>query len=84
MSTEAHPSDAVLVEILRGDLVEIRHRGAAAIVDAAGTIVANWSDIERSVFARSAITPLQVLRPAVKNVVGRVGGGMRPAATLLE
>ena len=61
MSTQSHPSDPVLVEILRGDLVESRHRGAAAIVDSAGAIVASWGDIERPVFARSAIKPLQAL-----------------------
>jgi L-asparaginase II len=61
MSSQAHQSDPVLVEILRGDLVESRHRGAAAIVDAAGTIVASWGDVERPVFARSAIKPLQAL-----------------------
>lgn len=54
-------SDPVLVEVLRGDLLESRHRGAAAIVDAAGKIVASWGDIERPVFARSAIKPLQAL-----------------------
>jgi L-asparaginase II len=36
----ASASDAanpVLVEVMRGDLVESRHRGAAAMVDAGGT-----------------------------------------------
>jgi L-asparaginase II len=61
MSTSAHQADPVLVEVLRGDLVESRHRGAAAIVDAAGAIVASWGDVERPVFARSAIKPLQAL-----------------------
>ena len=57
----APPADPVLVEILRGDLVESRHRGAAVVVDAKGKIVACWGDIERPVFARSAIKPLQAL-----------------------
>jgi len=61
MPTSTHLCDPVLVEILRGDLVESRHRGAAVIVDAAGAIVASWGDIERPVFARSAIKPLQAL-----------------------
>jgi L-asparaginase II len=59
--SSAPPADPVLVEILRGDLVESRHRGAAAIVDAKGKVVACWGDIERPVFARSAIKPLQAL-----------------------
>src|SRR5258708_33753786 len=64
MSSQAPQSDPVLVEILRGDLVESRHRGAAAIVDAAGIIVASWGDVERPVFAGSALKPLQS-RPRV-------------------
>jgi L-asparaginase II len=60
-SSAVHQSDPVLVEVLRGGLVESRHRGAAAIVDADGKIVASWGDIERPVFARSAIKPLQAL-----------------------
>src|SRR5712692_6210423 len=60
-SAQAHQSDPVLVEVLRGALVESRHRGAAAVVDAAGAVVAGWGDIERPVFGRSAIKPLQAL-----------------------
>jgi L-asparaginase II len=54
-------ADPVLVEVTRGDLVESRHRGAAAVIDAAGKIVMSWGDIERPVYARSAIKPLQAL-----------------------
>src|SRR5258708_25633009 len=59
MSTS--PTDPVLVEVLRGAFVESRHRGAAAVVDAAGRVVARWGDTERPIFARSAIKPLQAL-----------------------
>ena len=48
----ASAADPVLVEVMRGDLVESRHRGAAAIVDAAGKIVLSWGDIERPVVLR--------------------------------
>ncbi|HZT52497.1 MAG TPA: asparaginase [Stellaceae bacterium] len=51
----------VLVEVTRGGLVESRHRGAAAVVDAAGGVVLAWGDIEAPVFARSALKPLQAL-----------------------
>ncbi|MDH3378324.1 MAG: asparaginase [Gammaproteobacteria bacterium] len=51
----------VLVEVSRGTLVESVHRGAAAIVDHGGGLVAAWGDVERSVFARSALKPLQAL-----------------------
>lgn len=51
----------VLIEVLRGTMVESHHRGAAAIVDVEGSVVAAWGDIERPVYARSAIKPLQAL-----------------------
>jgi L-asparaginase II len=35
-SSAVQQADPILVEVLRGDLAESRHRGAAAIVDAAG------------------------------------------------
>jgi L-asparaginase II len=51
----------ILVEVLRGSTVESRHRGCYAIVDAAGRLSAAAGDIERPVFPRSAIKPLQAL-----------------------
>jgi L-asparaginase II len=51
----------VLVEILRGALVESRHRGAFAVADAKGGIVHAAGTIEAPVFPRSAIKPLQAL-----------------------
>jgi L-asparaginase II len=51
----------ILVEVSRGDMVESYHRGAAAVVGADGKIVAAWGDVERPVYARSAIKPLQAL-----------------------
>jgi L-asparaginase II len=51
----------VLIEVRRGALVESRHRGAAAIADSDGTIVATWGDIERPVYPRSAIKPIQAI-----------------------
>ncbi|MFQ5994683.1 MAG: asparaginase [Acidiferrobacterales bacterium] len=56
--TEANP---ILAEVLRGDMVESVHRGAAAVVAADGALVSGWGDIERPVYARSAIKPLQAL-----------------------
>ena len=57
-AVEANP---VVVEILRGDMVESRHRAAIAVVDVEGHVVVSVGDIERPVFARSAIKPLQAL-----------------------
>jgi len=61
MSSSTSSANPVLVEILRGGMVESRHSGAAAIVDAAGRVVEAWGDVEHPVFARSAIKPLQAL-----------------------
>jgi L-asparaginase II len=51
----------VFVEVWRGSVVESFHRGAFAIVDADGAVVAARGDITRPVFARSAIKVLQAL-----------------------
>lgn len=51
----------VLIEVWRGGMVESRHRGAYAILDADGDVIAAQGDIERPVYARSAIKPLQAL-----------------------
>ncbi len=51
----------VLVEVTRGDAVESLHRGAACVYDASGARVHAWGDVERPVFARSAIKILQAL-----------------------
>ena len=68
-------SDPILVEILRGAMVESRHRGAVAITDAAGKIVRSWGDIERPVYARSAIKPLQALPLVESGAADRYGCG---------
>lgn len=54
-------ANPVLAEALRGNWVENRHRGAFAVVDAAGRIIASAGDIERPVYPRSAIKPMQAL-----------------------
>lgn len=51
----------VLVQVLRGATVESCHRGALAIVDAAGALHTGLGDIERPVFPRSAVKGLQAL-----------------------
>ena len=51
----------VLVEALRGRLVESRHCGAVAVVDADGRRVLAVGEIERPVYPRSAIKALQAL-----------------------
>jgi L-asparaginase II len=53
--------DPIVVEVVRGGLVESRHRGAIAVVDAAGSEVFAAGDVAKSVFPRSAVKPLQAL-----------------------
>ncbi len=56
--TQANP---VLVEVTRGDMVESRHRGSVAVVDARGKVVMAIGDISSPVYARSSAKPLQAL-----------------------
>ena len=51
----------VLVEAMRGGTRESAHRGAVAVLDAEGCVVAAIGDIERPVFPRSAVKVLQAL-----------------------
>lgn len=54
-------TNPVLVDVTRGPHIESRHRGAIAVVDAAGRRVASIGDIETPIFPRSAIKPIQAL-----------------------
>ena len=54
-------ANPILAETLRGNWVENRHRGAFAIIDAQGTVIASAGDIERAIFPRSAIKSMQAL-----------------------
>jgi L-asparaginase II len=51
----------VLVEAWRGNAIESFHRGAVALVDGDGALVASLGDIDRPVFPRSATKLLQAL-----------------------
>lgn len=54
-------TNPVLVEVLRGGIVESIHRGAIAIVDGDGKTVMEVGDVERPVFPRSAVKAIQAL-----------------------
>jgi len=54
-------SNPILVEVTRGSLVESRHRGSVAVVDADGATVLSLGDVETPIFPRSAIKGLQAL-----------------------
>jgi L-asparaginase II len=51
----------ILVEATRGGIVESFHRGSLAVVDAGGAVHTALGDIDRPVFARSAVKLLQAL-----------------------
>ena len=53
--------DPVLVEVMRGAHVESVHRGALAVVDADGKILASVGDVNRRIFPRSAVKAIQAL-----------------------
>jgi L-asparaginase II len=63
----------ILVEAWRGDIVESFHRGAYAVVDAAGVVVAAHGDIARPVYPRSAIKILQALPLVESGAAERFG-----------
>jgi L-asparaginase II len=66
----------VLVEVLRGALVESRHGGAIAVADADGRSVLTIGDVERPVYPRSAIKALQALPLIESGAADRFG--LRP------
>jgi L-asparaginase II len=73
-------SDPVLVEVTRGGLVESRHRGAVAVVDAAGKVIASVGDIEQAVFPRSAVKAIQALPLVESGAADRYGFGLAELA----
>jgi len=63
----------VLVEVFRGGLVESRHRGAVAVVDADGKTAFAVGDIAAPIFPRSAVKPLQALPLVESGAADRYG-----------
>ncbi|NDW04897.1 asparaginase [Jiella pacifica] len=63
----------VLVEVTRGELVESIHRGAFALVDGDGQMVASAGDIDRPVFPRSAVKLLQAIPLVETGAAARFG-----------
>ena len=54
-------TNPIIAEVRRGQFVESRHRGAFAVVDAAGAVVAKAGNFEEGFFPRSAIKAFQCL-----------------------
>ncbi len=63
----------VLVEVLRGQAIESRHRGSIAVVDADGAIVLSLGDIDAPVFPRSAVKAFQALPLLESGAADRFG-----------
>ncbi len=51
----------LVINVIRGDMVESRHLVNAVVADAAGDLVKSWGEIEKPVYLRSAIKPLQAI-----------------------
>ncbi len=51
----------VLVEVIRGPVVESRHRGAYAVVGKGGEVIASAGDITTPIYPRSAMKAIQAL-----------------------
>jgi L-asparaginase II len=66
-------ANPVLVEVTRGGVVESIHCGAAILVDADLNTVASWGDVDRPIFPRSALKPLQALAFVESGAADRSG-----------
>jgi L-asparaginase II len=54
-------SDEFFVEVSRNGTVESRHFGAAVVCDYSGNVLQSWGDINRLIFPRSSLKPLQAI-----------------------
>lgn len=73
-------TDPVLVEVLRGGIVESVHRGAIAVYDGDGHVVMEIGDTARPVFPRSAVKAIQALPLVESGAADAYGFGRRELA----
>lgn len=73
-------TNPVLVEVLRGAIVESAHRGAVAVLDADGKPVLEIGDTARPVFPRSAVKAIQALPLIETGAADAYGFGDRELA----
>lgn len=66
-------ANPILVEVMRGPLVESRHRGAVAVADAEGNTIFALGDLTAPVFPRSAVKALQALPLIEQGAADRFG-----------
>lgn len=62
-----------LVEVWRGGRVESEHRGAIAVVDAAGNLIASLGDAQLTSYLRSSAKPFQLLPLIESGAADRFG-----------
>lgn len=70
----------VLVEVMRGGLVESQHRGAVCVRDGDGATVLEIGDVRRPVFPRSAVKAIQALPLIESGAADAFGFGDRELA----
>jgi L-asparaginase II len=66
-------ANPVLVEVIRGPLVESRHRGAVAVSDTEGNTALAVGDVTTPIFPRSAVKALQALPLIEQGAAERFG-----------
>jgi L-asparaginase II len=66
-------TNPVIAEVTRGGIVESRHRGAFAVVDRAGHVVAAEGGIAAAIFPRSAVKAFQCLAVVESGTADRFG-----------
>jgi L-asparaginase II len=73
-------NNPVLIEVLHGAVIESRHTGAVAAVDADGRKVLALGDVKRRVYPRSAIKAIQALPLVESGAADRYGFGSEELA----
>src|SRR5688572_19132567 len=73
-------SNPVLVEVMRGDRVESRHRGAIVVADTDGASVFAVGNVDAPVFPRSAVKAMQALPLIETGAADAFGFGTRELA----
>src|SRR5437660_994724 len=68
-------ANPILVEAIRGGLVESRHRGSVAVRDADGQTVLALGEVGRPIYPRSAVKALQALVLVESGAADRFGLG---------
>jgi L-asparaginase II len=63
----------VLVEVLRGSLVESRHRGAVVVCDSSGGTALSQGDVGAKIYPRSAVKAIQALPLVESGAADRFG-----------